>query len=431
MAQNWNLTYRSCLKFFDSAENFKQLHKQFQKRNLKNKPIMYIKPLHFTLVIIFFAPFLFFSCNSTNKLVDLGNYDEVIQTSIRKLAGKKNKNEDLVMNLETAFAKANERDLERISSLKAENRSENWSRIYDLYRKIRGRQQKIKPLLPLESKDGYVASFAFIETTSREVEAKEKAADHLYVLGKELLLQAERGDKGAARTAYDRFKKIDRYFNRYKDVPDLMNKALELGVSNVLIRMVNRAPVVLPKAFEKDLLNISTKGMDTRWQKYHPYAQDRVRYDYELLVNLVDIAVSPEQVNERQYDETKEIIDGFEYILDENGNVMKDTSGNDIKVDRKVIIKATVFEIFQTKVAKVSGRIELVNLDGKAIVDMQKFDLESLFENYAATFDGDERALSDQSKKYCNNRVLPFPTNEELLLDAAVQIRPLISKRWL
>ncbi len=315
--------------------------------------------------------------------------------------------------------------------MKSENRPENWAAIYDQYVTIRRRQNRIEPLLPLIDKRGYQASFRFVRTDKQEMEAKQNASEHLYQMGMEALERAEAGDKEAARSAYSHFKKIDRYFKQYKDRGLLIDKALELGISNVLIKVVNRAPVVLPSAFEQDLLNISTQNMDSRWQKYHPYPQDGIRYDYELLVKLVDIAVSPERVNERQYDETKEVVDGFEYVLDENGNVMKDTSGNDIKVDRKVIIKATVFEVFQSKAAKVSGRIELMDIQRNAVVDVKKFDTESLFENYAATFQGDERALSDKSKKYCNNRILPFPSNEDLLLDAAEQIRPLIRKRWL
>ena len=44
-------------------------------------------------------------------------------------------------------------------------------------------------------------------------------------------------------------------------------------------------------------------------------------------MRLTNIEVSPEQIKEREYEDTKEIEDGFEYVLDGNGNVAKDSSG--------------------------------------------------------------------------------------------------------
>ena len=390
---------------------------------------MYGKSIY-SIVFLLLTFLCFNACKSTDKLVDLGDYDQAISMAIKKLAGKKNKNEEVVRDLESAFAKVNERDLRKAAQLKAENRPETWPKIYNLYKTIRRRQERIAPLLPLVDKRGYEASFDFVETSGYEREAKENTADFYYNQGLDYLARGEAGDKEAARTAYGKFKTVGKYYSDYKDRIDLMNKAEFLGIDNVLIKIRNKAPIIIPEAFNRDLLDISTDGMDTRWRKYHPYPQREVNYDYELVVSLLDVQVSPESIAERQYDDTKEIEDGFDYVLDDNGNVMKDTSGNDIKVPRKVIIKATVIEVFQSKAARVVGSIDFVDLRQNAIVESERFDTESIFENYASTFTGDERALSDDSKKYCRNQVLPFPTNEELLVDAAVQIRPLIRKKW-
>ncbi len=61
---------------------------------------MHSKPLLSTSLTLFVVLFVFFGCKSPEKMVDLGNYDEVIRISIQKLAGKKNKNEYLFLNLE-------------------------------------------------------------------------------------------------------------------------------------------------------------------------------------------------------------------------------------------------------------------------------------------------------------------------------------------
>ena len=52
----------------------------------------------------------------------------------------------------------------------------------------------------------------------------------------------------------------------------------------------------------------------------------------QVLVKLLSIMVSPDEVKDTDQIFNKKISDGFDYVLDANGNVMKDTAGNDIKV---------------------------------------------------------------------------------------------------
>ena len=124
-----------------------------------------------------------------------------------------------------------------------------------------------------------------------------------------------------------------------------------------------------------------------------------------------------------------EIKDGFEYILDENGNVMKDSLGNYIKVDRYVEIQAWVLETFQQKMANVSGQLEFYDTRTNELIDRKKLVADAIFENYASTFEGDRRALSRESKRRIGNRPLPFPTNEALLYDAAQSLKPIIKEK--
>ena len=146
-------------------------------------------------------------------------------------------------------------------------------------------------------------------------------------------------------------------------------------------------------------------------------------------MNITNIEVTPSLVKEREYREEKEIKDGFEYILDENGNVMKDSLGNDIKVDRYVEIQAWVLETFQQKMANVSGQLEFYDTRTNELIDRKTLVADAIFENYASTFEGDRRALSRESKRRIGNRPLPFPTNEALLYDAAQSLKPIIKEK--
>ena len=124
---------------------------------------------------------------------------------------------------------------------------------------------------------------------------------------------------------------------------------------------------------------------------------------------------------------SKELADRIaQLLLDKKGNVMKDSLGNDIKVPRKVFIRAQVFETYQTKVASISGRLEFYDLETRELVDTRPLAADAVFENYASTFRGDKRALQPETLKRIGNRPLPFPTDEALLLTAAERLKPVI-----
>ncbi|MEZ5038258.1 MAG: hypothetical protein R2828_00135 [Saprospiraceae bacterium] len=369
------------------------------------------------------------SCTSPMKLVESGDFDQAIELSVKKLAGKKTKKTKYVMALEEAFEKITSRDMALAENLKEEGRPENWEKINDIYRKIKRRQDKISPLLPLIDKEGIKADFRFVKVDGLERESRDKAAAFLYEDARNSLAQAKEGNKMAARNAYRQLEKIGQYYTNYKDRTQLMELAQELGTSYILFEMVNNAPVVLPIGFERELTRISINDLNDRWKEYHTRQQTGVDYDFKVVMNMTAILVSPGLVQEREYVDSKEIEDGFDYVLDENGNVKKDTAGNDIKIPRRVIIRSKVFETYQNKVANVSGRLEYIDLNHNQVIHTDHIAVEAVFENYAATFSGDERALSKESRRRIGNRPLPFPENEDLLFTAAEQLKPLIKEK--
>ncbi len=370
--------------------------------------------------------FVLASCSSPQKLVDSGNYDAAIQIAARRLAGQKNKKARLVIALEEGFAKATERDMRLAERLRRQGRPENWEEINSIYRRIRSRQERIEPLLPLISKEGIKADFQFVRVDELEYESRQKAADYLYARAAGWLEDARRGDKLAARRAYEELDKIDQYFKDYKDKNRLMQTAHSLGTTNVLVRLENNSRAIMPAALEREIRRISVRDLNSFWRAYYTEKAQGIDYDYEVVMRINGLEVGPNVVKEREFEEAKEIEDGFEYVLDKNGNVMKDSLGNDIKVPRKVFIRARVFETYQAKVASISGRLEFYDLETSELVDTRPLAADAVFENYASTFRGDERALSPETKRRIGNRPLPFPTDEALLLTAAEQLKPVV-----
>jgi hypothetical protein len=377
------------------------------------------------LASILFLALLFGACRSGQKMIESGDYDAAIDFCVHKLRGKKKKKTEYVQGLELAFQKAQTRDLALAERLSAEDRPENWERVHRIHRGIRERQGLVRPLLPLRSEDGYRAQFELIDIAALERESREKAAEYLYNKAEDLIARGERGDKLAAREAYNTLLDLERrYFRDYKEKTRLMNVARDLGTSYVLFEVKNQSNQLLPRAFGERLLAIGKHDLDSEWKSFHFESKPGEQYDYKAVFRVRNIDVSPERVRERLYTDEKEVEDGWEYVLDARGNVLKDTLGNDLKRKRYTRIRADVVEVYQTKAVRLAGFVEVYDAARNNLLDTRDLGTEILFENYASTFTGDRRALSEESCRRIGNRPAPFPMTEEMLTQAAERLKP-------
>ena len=379
----------------------------------------------------FFALLFLFACGGNpRKIMESGDYEAAIERSIDKLRGDRKKDPETVQTLELAFQKATAEDLRRINGLKSAGRADNWADVVRLYQKIERRQNRLNPLLPLVDKDGYQANFRFVDTAQPLNEARDRAAEFYYERGGKLLTEARLDqDPDKARAAYEALERIRDYRENYRNVRQLQREAHQLGTVHLVFRFRNGSQSIVPSNFERELLRTGSADLNSFWREFHTTRARGVDYDYEVVMNLTDIEVTPEREQQRAYIDTKEIEDGFDYVLDENGNVQKDTSGNDIKVTRYTNISAEVLEVFQSKYARLRGRLEYFDLRTDNLLVSEPVQVEAIFENYASTFSGDKRALSAESRRRIGNQPVPFPTDEELLLDAANLLKPIIKEK--
>lgn len=376
---------------------------------------------------VFFLLMASISCTSIEKLVDTGQYDKAIYFSTNKLSGAKVKKVEYVRGLETAFKKATDKDMAYIEKLKNEGNPESWETILSVYATISNRQESIRPLLPLTDENGKKANFLFVNTNDLEKEAKEQTINFLYSSAKDFLQEARSTkDRIPARKAYDALLRLKNYSARFMDVPQLEREARELGTTKILVNVQNYSQAVLPAGLEDEILRLGFRDLDREWQKFDAYPERNREYDLGITLILSNVQVSPGSVSEKSFSEKKEIPDGFQYLLDEKGNVRKDTAGNDIKLPKNKVIEAQILEVFQSKSAGLSGRLEVIDLHTKGVRESRDINAVAIFENRAASFKGDERALTEDTKKRLGNRPAVFPTDAILLLEAARKLRPLV-----
>lgn len=379
-----------------------------------------MKKLLLSTVILLFI----FSCSTSKQIeksLSTGNYDQAISDAIGKLRTNKDKKgkADIVVMLQEAYTKSNERDLNTINFLKKDNNPENYLRIYDMYVGLQHRQELIKPLLPLAI-NGRNLKFDLTDYSSQIISFKNDASLNLYKNASALLKSKNKLD---FRQAYDIFTDIEDINPNFKDVRNLMELAHNKGTDFVLVDMINDTRKTIPRRLEDDLLNFSTYGLNNLWTVYHNNAMDKIKYDYSMRVNLRDINISPEQIKERQIIKEKQVADGKQSLLDSKGNVVKDSLGNAIQIDKNITVRCEYYESTQFKSVQVTGNVEYVNLNTKQLADAFPITSEFIFQHVFATARGDNRALENTLLPFLNNRQVPFPTEEQMIYDTGENLK--------
>ena len=378
------------------------------------------------ITVFFSILFLAFSScgvKTTQSLISDGNYDAAIDRAVEALKTKKESKgkQDYVYLLEEAFAKAKDRDLRDLDLLTKEANPANAERVYNTYLQLNNRQEKIRPLLPLPLlKQGKNASFAFDNYSDQIVKSKNALSKYLYGNATALLKSTNKLD---FRKAYDDLFYLESINPGYLNTKKLMDDAQFKGTDFVDVYAKNQTNMVIPKQLQDDLLDIKTYGLNDKWTIYHSARQKNVKYDYSLIVNFVQINISPEQIKEKEFIKERQVKDGVKTLLDSRGRPVKDSLGKEIKVDNYRTLRANIYEFRQFKSCQVTAKIDYVDSKTNALVQSFPITSEFIFENIYSTYKGDKSACEDNYMNYFNKRAVPFPNNEQMVYDTGEDLK--------
>lgn len=362
-----------------------------------------------TGIILLLALFVI-SCASSQKMLQRGQYDRAIDRSAERLMKRPNNAKELEV-LKEAFYLANLFDRERIEFLELEGLEESWVEIYLLYEQKNNRQNKIRRL-PSQIR----SQFEFQNYDQQIVDSKASAADVSYRRGIEYL---EKGDKMSARLAYQEFSNAAAIHPGYENVNQKLQLAEEQGRNNALFMIENNSGMVVPEFFDSEIRKVTLQELNTLWLNFDTHENQSREYDYFIVLNITDISFSPETLDRRTFTETKEIQDGMRYELDRNGNVKKDSLGNDIRVPNLVNVSAEITQTTQLKSAIVGGSLDFYNLHTDQLVRTDNIAVEAVFSHKFGEYSGDRRALSEELQRIVRGSQIPFPSNEGMMMDAA------------
>jgi hypothetical protein len=357
------------------------------------------------LPLVLTLAFILAGCGSSKKQLEKGNYDMAIDKAVKDLRRNPNDSKQKA-TLEAAYKIAVEQDNERIRFLKMEGKPNNWDEIYLIYKRLYDRQALVRTVPNLDSQ--------YVDYMQDMVIAKRKAADFYYAHGVELM---KSNLKDSYRQAFAEFVRAKEYIGDYEGIDSKINEARYLGMSRVFVSIQNKSIIKFPPEFEQQLLMLDLPSLNSEWVEYHTKDLDQnTKFDYFVNVNVVNVLVTPDQTITADSVIKRDIEDGYNYVLDKKGNVMKDTLGNDIKVKKYKTVQCALVETIQRKSCRIEGDVEVIQVNPNKVLKKDPIGAQSNFENISSRALGDLQALNPRQLERTKSKAVPFPSDIDMVI---------------
>ena len=374
------------------------------------------------LPLVFILTIILSGCGSSKKQLQKGNYDAAIQKAVKQLR-KDPADVKQIDILTQAYKVSNDQDNERVRFLKMEAKPDSWDDIYLVYKALNDRQSLVKTVAPLNA-NGRSVDFPYVDYVPDMVNAKRKAADFYYAHGNELM---KNRIKESYRQAYGEFLRAKEYVGDYEGIDSKIQEAKVQGMSRVFVSIQNTSIIKFPKEFEEDLLALDMPRLNSEWVEFFTQnLNENTQYDYFVNVNVKNVAVSPDQSIQRDSVIKRDIEDGFYYVLDKKGNVMRDSLGNDIKQKKYKTVQCALVETVQSKACRIDGDIEVIQMNPNKQLKKDPIGAQSNFENVSSRALGDIQALNARQLERTKTSLAQFPTDIEMIMRCSESLKKAI-----
>ncbi len=334
------------------------------------------------------------ACNTTKKLYEAQEYDQVIQRVAPEIcAGDLNANR--INMVAASYHKANQADHERIQALKATGQPDVWPEIYQRYCSMKGRNDALA-CFPNQVKNGM--NYVKLDLDEDMTVARNHAEAFLVAKANQLLATGTKEDGQEA------MKYVVQLARTNKDNPNIsrfvMRSSLCFGDA-VFIGFGNASDFTLPRVFKANVLAFDAGELPT----YNTFLTewDRklfIMYSVDAVVD--EVKISPVRLDEVTFKETN------------NGKTVDVT---DHSQNKSVTVKGyIVMECVSCSIRD----------DDKPMFSVP-FEVTSTFKNDYTTIKGDREACSAETLSRLNTQPVPVPTDESLLIDAAKKLNDLIA----
>lgn len=371
--------------------------------------------MKFNFLLSIFISILFTSCSSSRNSIANTQEDKALLSAIKKF-NKKSGDEDLQVSIKELYNEAAKVHLDNIDVYNSITDVTKWDKLLREY----GALQHLTDIINesasakrLIDPPSYVAQ---IETL------KLSAASDYYVAGEDY---AAEGTKAGYQAAYHAFNKSQQYSPGFKDVARKISDAYQKAVLDVVINPVSDNSFYYDNAgynrygnsFNNDYLQrnlVSDLGGSNRTNTparyYTTWDARRLNLVPDMVVDLtwVDLTIPQPFTSSYSRNVSKQI------------QVGKDTSGAPIYQT----VSGTLY--ITKRYFTASGDLEsrITKVDDGNLLDLRRFNSQFNWEQEAATYRGDQRALSSYELSILGNSQWRVPSKDQILEELYQRIYP-------
>ncbi|HNP16876.1 MAG TPA: hypothetical protein PKL31_00475 [Fulvivirga sp.] len=356
------------------------------------------------LLLMLSAPALFYSCTSGKKAYEKGDYYSAVLKSVdrlRKNPNHKKSKEALRNSYPLALQKLEQNATNTLNS----NREFKYGEALNYYNQINRLYNEIRAspgaLSVISNPKNYIDNVASL---------KEKAAKESYDAA---VLRLNRDTREDAKSAYFMFRDANNYVPNYKDALKKMEEAKFMATLKVVVEQI---PV-------PQLYNLSGAFFQDKIEEYlhsHYRSNEFVRF---YTPREADTEKLPfvDQYMRLQFDD---FVVGETHTEKNTETVSKDsvkvgsvTLEDGTKVDAYNTVTAKITTFKKQVVSKGLFSMQILDANTKAVLNHRKFTGEYVWFTQWGSFNGDERALTDEQLAICQNREVPPPQPQFLFIE--------------
>ncbi|WP_304232761.1 hypothetical protein [Jiulongibacter sediminis] len=323
-----------------------------------------------------------FACSkSGTKALEQGDYYNAVLQAVDKLK-KDVDNEKSLEVLPQAYAYASEELMADINNAKQANQQFRYERVLDGYSKLNNMHDLISRCVSCRREVSTRSYFKEAE------EARELAAEERYTYANSML---EKSTIESGRDAFESFQILFDFAPNFKDVRDKMDEALDAGSYHVVVEQpkVNSRVYKISNEYFQDRIDEflrENKRLNKFIRFYSPAEAKTVelRPDHVIRLDFVDFVVG------------ETLVERSEKAVTSEDSVKTGTAtirGKSVDVYDKVT--ATLSQNRKIVNSKGILSMEIIDFQTDRVLDKKEFPGEFTWVNEWASFNGDERALTE------------------------------------
>lgn len=343
-------------------------------------------------------------CSTGKTALEKGRYKDAVISSVDRLRQNPD-NQKASETLIEAYPIFIDFSLDKISKLKVSGEVYKWEEIIEVCEDVNEAYEKIQTS-PAAKKIVTNPKFLVDELE----DAKIKAAEVRYSLGLEFMEKARERKRDAALLALGHFKMVSEFYPGFRDVAALSEEALDLSILWVGIE-----PIQIPSGrmefdaifFFNQILSYYKTEIENQVIKFELVPPNNIQnkeYDHTIRMFFDEIVIGQTLLVEKQIERSRDsVVVGTVKIKEEAGEVEKEVFG-------KVSAKVKYFEKAIDSYGVLSFQV-FDNQTGFVLAD-KKFRGGFTWLDYWGNFNGDQRALTEEDKKYVAKDTearTPFP----------------------